>query len=206
GPGRNRPGQRRDWQQSGRVSGPAGGGPLPLPPIETARKYNAAGAVPTNEPTNAGVGARLPLTDCAAPDRCRIAPEEGPICQQADGQMWQECGRPRHETGNQSPITDPMIYRARRCRAWKSAPRGRTPGGIFHLHERGAGWSRTGPAHVPFPKSSIGEPTPIFWPNFLGKNFGNKNRVVSIPGARVLRVGRSDSARSDSGPGTVGHY
>jgi hypothetical protein len=54
------------------------------------------------------------------------------------------------------------------------------PPGVFHLHERGAGWSRTGPAHVPFPKSSIGGPAPIFWPNFLGKNFGNKNRWTAV--------------------------
>src|SRR5262245_48943324 len=63
------------------------------------------------------------------------------------------------------------------------------PPGVFHVHERGAGWSRTGPAHVPFPKSSIGGPAPIFWPNFLGKNFGNKNRVASS------RRGRYASSR-----------
>ena len=33
--------------------------------------------------------------------------------------------------------------------------RKKDPPGVFHLHERGAGWSRTGPAHVPFPKTSI---------------------------------------------------
>ena|SRR6516162_7543387 len=64
----------------------------------------------------------------------------------------------------------------------------RPPGGTFLSARKGAGWSRTGPAHVPFPKSSIGGPAPIFWPNFLGKNFGNKNRVVSILEQRVLRV------------------
>src|SRR5262245_18651613 len=42
----------------------------------------------------------------------------------------------------------------------------------------------------------------IFWEKILEI----KIRVVSIPEERVLRVGRSDSARSDSGPGTVGHY
>src|SRR5262245_24207843 len=76
---------------------------------------------------------------------------------------------------------------------------GRTPGGIFHLHERGAGWSRTGPAHKPFPKFPVGGPAPIFWPNFLGKNFGNKNRVVSIPEERVLRQRRSRMKLAGSG-------
>jgi hypothetical protein len=57
---------------------------------------------------------------------------------------------------------------ARRRNAAGMPAERKTPG-VFHLHERGAGWSRTGPAHVPFPKSSIGGPAPIFWPNFLGK-------------------------------------
>src|SRR5262245_41818347 len=92
-----------------------------------------------------------------------------------------------HETGSQPSIDRPMIYRAYRMPRLEIRPSGTTPGGIFHLHERGAGWSRTGPAHVPFPKSSIGGPAPIFWPNFLGKNFGNKNRALASP-ERVLRV------------------
>src|SRR5215831_3395580 len=77
---------------------------------------------------------------------------------------------------------------------WRAPPErcrnagGKRPPGVFHLHERGAGWSRTGPAHKPFPKFPVGGPAPIFWPNFLEKNFGNKNRVVSIPEERVLRV------------------
>ena len=67
--------------------------------------------------------------------------------------------------------TDPMIYRARRMSRLEIRSSGRTPGGIFHLYERGAGWSRTGPAHKPFPKFPVGGPASIFWPNFLGKNF-----------------------------------
>ena len=39
--------------------------------------------------------------------------------------------------------TDPMIYRARRMPRLEIRPSGRTPWGIFHLHERGAGWSST---------------------------------------------------------------
>src|SRR6516165_5359184 len=85
-------------------------------------------------------------------------------------------------------IRAPMIYRARRMPRLEIRPSGRTSRGYFSSARKGAGWSRTGPAHVPFPKSSIGGPAPIFWPNFLGKNFGNKNRVVSILEQRVLRV------------------
>src|SRR5262245_65588912 len=93
-----------------------------------------------------------------------------------------------HETGSQPSIDRPMIYRAYRMPRLEIRPSGTTPGGIFHLHERGAGWSRTGPAHKPFPKFPVGGPAPIVWPNFLGKNIGNKKRVVSIPEERVLRV------------------
>ena len=75
-------------------------------------------------------------------------------------------------------IRAPMIYRARRMPRLEIRPSGRTSRGYFSSARKGAGWSRTGPAHVPFPKSSIGGPAPIFWPNFLGKNFGNKNRVA----------------------------
>src|SRR5262245_43462302 len=92
-----------------------------------------------------------------------------------------------------------MIYRARRMSRLEIRSSGRTPGGIFHLHERVAGWSRTGSAHKPFPKFPVGGPAPIFWPNFLGKNFGNKNRVVSIPEKRVLRQRRSRMKLAGSG-------
>jgi hypothetical protein len=39
--------------------------------------------------------------------------------------------------------TDPMICRSRRMSRLEIRPSGRTPGGIFHLHEKGAGWSST---------------------------------------------------------------
>ena len=61
-----------------------------------------------------------------------------------------------------------------------------------------------GPAHVPFPKSSIGGPPQFFGQIFWEKILEIKIVLFSIPEERVLRVGRSDSARSDSGPGT--HY
>ena len=57
-------------------------------------------------------------------------------------------------------------------------PLGKDPPGVFFICTKGGGVEQNLPAHVPFPKSSIGGPAPIFWPNFLGKNFGNKNRVV----------------------------
>ena len=101
--------------------------------------------------------------------------------------MWQTLVTSRRST-------DPMIYRARRMPRLKIRPSGRTPGGIFHLHEGGPGWSRTGPAHVPFPKSSIGGPPQFFGQIFLGKILEIKIVLLSIPEERVLRVGRSDSA------------
>ena len=118
-----------------------------------------------------------------------------------EGQVWQKCGKEgypgaRLEMEVWAKLLQTDSAPSTLARAAGTLPecrRKERPPGIFHLHERGAGWSRTGPAHVPFPKSSIGGPAPIFWPNFLGKNFGNKNRVVSIPEQRLLRVGGSDT-------------
>src|SRR6516165_621116 len=93
-----------------------------------------------------------------------------------------------------------MIYRARRVPPLETRPLGKGPPGVFFICTKGgAGWSRTGPAHKPFPKFPVGGPAPIFWPNFLGKNFGNKNRVVSIPEERVLRQRRSRMKLAGSG-------
>jgi len=76
------------------------------------------------------------------------------------------------------------------------------PPGVFHLHERGAGWSRTrtrtrAVSEILHPPQFFGQ---IFWEKILEI----KIVLFSIPEERVLRVGRSDSARSDSGSGT--HY
>src|SRR5262249_25785516 len=91
-----------------------------------------------------------------------------------------------HETGSQPPIDRPNdLSRAPNAAPGKSAPREGPPGVSFICTKGGAGWSRPRPAHKPSPKFPVGGPAPIFWPNFLGKNFGNKNR---IPEERVLRV------------------
>src|SRR6516164_2302301 len=68
--------------------------------------------------------------------------------------------------------TDPMIYRARRMPRLEIRPSGRTPGGIFHLHERGAGWSRTACAHTNHSRNFRLEDPPqffgqIFWEKIL---------------------------------------
>ena len=99
--------------------------------------------------------------------------------------------------------TDPMIYRARRMPRLEIRPSGRTPGGIFHLHEGGPEWSRTWTRTRAVPEI-LRWRTQFFGQIFLGKILEIKIVLLSIPEERVLRVGRSDSARSDSGPGT--HY
>src|SRR5262249_3314070 len=68
---------------------------------------------------------------------------ESPECRKPDSQMWQKCGSPGMKLITSRRSTDPMIYRARRMPRLETRPSGRTPGGIFHLHERAAGWSRT---------------------------------------------------------------
>jgi hypothetical protein len=77
--------------------------------------------------------------------------------------------------------TDPKRFIARRMPRLEIRPSGRTPRVLFHLQRDGGGWSSTGPAHVPFPKSSIGGPAPIFWPNFLGKNLEIKIVFLASP-------------------------
>src|SRR6516225_10408875 len=89
------------------------------------------------------------------------------------------------------------------CHAWKSAPREGPSGGIFHLHEGGPEWSRTWTRTRAVPEI-LRWRTQFFGQIFLGKILEIKIVLLSIPEERVLRVGRSDSARSDSGPGT--HY
>src|SRR5262249_3553686 len=119
-----------------------------------------------------------------------------------EGQVWQKCGKEGCPARGwrwlevwlkllQTEIRDSAPSNRNCWRAARTLPecrRKERPPGVFHLHERGRGGAEPGPAHVPFPKSSIGGPAPIFRPNFLGKNFGNKNRVVSMPGERALRV------------------
>jgi hypothetical protein len=97
-----------------------------------------------------------------------------------------------------------MIYRARRMPRLEIRPSARTPPGVFFICTKGGrgGAERTRTRAVP---------EILHWrtrPNFFGQIFWEKILEIkivlfSIPEERVLRVGRSDSARSDSGPGTV---
>src|SRR5262249_16195442 len=131
------------------------------------------------------------------PDRCQnahsadlqmppAAHASTPAIASHAGKRMVKCGK--NVAGPGMKLITSRPTQERRMPRLEIRPSGRTPGGIFHLHERGAGWSGTGPEQKPFPKFPVGGPAPIFWPNFLGKNFGNKKRVVSIPEERVLRV------------------
>src|SRR5215831_9116123 len=64
------------------------------------------------------------------PDRCHG---------QADGQMWQECGRPRHEIGNQPPIDRPNDLSRAPNAAPGNPPLGQDPPGVFLICTRGGG-------------------------------------------------------------------
>ena len=144
-----------------------------------------------------GFTARRPAGNMMVPDRCQTP--EVPILQtsicrpclnacdraiyrQADGQMWQECGRPWHETGNQPPIDGPNDLSRAPNAASGNPPLGKDPRGYFSSARKGGGVEQDRMrAHKPFPKFPVGGPAPIFWPNFLGKNFGNKNPLLASP-------------------------
>jgi hypothetical protein len=56
------------------------------------------------------------------------------------------------------------------CRAWKSAPRGRTPGGIFHLQERGGGVEQDRDPHTNHSRNfRLEDPHQFFGQIFWGK-------------------------------------
>jgi hypothetical protein len=93
-----------------------------------------------------------------------------------------------------------MIYRAYRMPRLEIRPSGTTPGGIFHLQERGGGVEQDRTRTQTIPEISGWRTRPNFFGQiFLGKNFGNKNRVVSIPEERVLRQRRSRMKLAGSG-------
>src|SRR5262245_7785306 len=70
-------------------------------------------------------------------------------------------------------------------------PSGRTPGGIFSSARKRGGVEQDRTRTQTIPEISGWRTRPNFLAKFLGKNFGNKNRVVSIPEERVLRQRRS---------------
>src|SRR2546429_4796442 len=87
--------------------------------------------------------------------------------------MWQI----RHELGNQPPIDRPMIYSHAPNAAPGNPPFRKNPPGAFSPTARRGRveLNRTRTRAVPEMLHWIGGPAPMFWPNFLGKNFGNKN-------------------------------
>jgi hypothetical protein len=78
-------------------------------------------------------------------------------------------------------------------------PSGRTRRGYFSSARKGGGVEQDRTRTQTISEIPVGGPAPIFWPNFLGKNFGNKNRVVSILEERVLRQRRSRMKLAGSG-------
>src|SRR6516162_9739671 len=81
-------------------------------------------------------------------------------------------------------------------------PSASTPRGYFSSVRKGAGWSRTFPHTCRSRNPLLEDPPQFFGQIFWEKILEIKIVLFSIPEERVLRVGRSDSARSDSGPGT----
>ena len=93
-----------------------------------------------------------------------------------------------HETGSQPPIDRPMIYRARRMPRLENPLLGKDPRGIFHLHERGAGWTRTRTRTQTIPEISGWRTRP----NFLAKFFGKKFWREGVTRRPVLTAPRSE--------------
>jgi len=84
--------------------------------------------------------------------------------------------------------TDPMIYRARLMPRLEIRPSGRTPGVSF-ICTKGGRVEQDQDPHTNHSRNfRLEDPPQFFGQIFLGKNFGNKNRVVSIPEERVLSV------------------
>ena len=104
-------------------------------------------------------------------------------------------GRPVRHGGmklSQPPIDRPKeIYRAPNA-APGNPPSGRTRRGYFSSARKGGGVEQDRIRTQTIPEISGWRARPNFFGQiFLGKNFGNKNRVVSIPEERVLRQRRS---------------
>ena len=125
--------------------------------------------------------------------KCPPPPMPRVIRRQADGQMWQECGRPRHETGNPPPIDRPMIYRARRMPRLEIRPSGRSPRGYFSSARKG-GRGGAGPdPHTNHSRNFRLEDPPhgqIFWEKILEI----KIVLLASPRRGCYASSRSDSA------------
>jgi hypothetical protein len=64
-----------------------------------------------------------------------------------------------------------MIYRAYRMPRLEIRPSGTTPGGVFHLHERGGGVEQDRTRAQTIPKISGWRTRPNFLAKFFGKKF-----------------------------------
>ena len=93
-----------------------------------------------------------------------------------------------HETGGQPPIDRPNDLSRAPNVAPGNPPLGKDPRGIFHLHERGAGWSRTRTRTQTIPEISGWRTRP----NFLAKFFGKKFWREGVTRRPVLTAPRSE--------------
>src|SRR5215813_13312818 len=129
-----------------------------------------------------------------------------------EGQVWQKCGKEGCPARGwmwleiwvkllQTEIRDSAPSNRNCWRAARTLPecrRKERPPGVFHLHERGRGGAEPGPAHVPSRNPPLEDPPQFFGQIFWEKILEIKIVLFSIP--EEIRVGRSDNARSDSGP------
>src|SRR5262245_1493216 len=100
-----------------------------------------------------------------------------------------------HETGSQPSIDRPTIYRAYRMPRLEIRPSGTTPGGIFHLHERGAGGAEPDPHTNHSRDFRLEDP-----PQFFGQIFWEKILEIKI----VLLASPSRSRMKLAGSGEHG--
>jgi hypothetical protein len=82
----------------------------------------------------------------------------------------------------------------------RNPPLGKGPPGVFFICTKGGRGGAEPDPHTNHSRNfRLEDPPQFFGQIFLGKNFGNKNRVVSIPEERVLRQRRSRMKLAGSG-------
>jgi len=143
-----------------------------------------------------GFTARRPAGNRMMPDRCQIASEEGPpvsFNQKHTRPVERGCAGARvsKKPGSSTRCTGFLMGFARRSHACDRVTEGRVwqkcgkeasggcrnaggkkdPPGVFHLHERGAGWSRTRTRTQTIPEISGWRTRPNFLAKFFRKKF-----------------------------------
>src|SRR5262249_27880164 len=173
------------WQNHRRQAPPSadhGGAlaePTPRITVDITRRLTVRRRLPQHKPTKARRIQTAPSgrehDDAGSlPDARSSADLQMPPAaqyRQADGQMWQECGRPRHETGNQSPIDRPNDLSRAPNAALEIRPSGRTPRGYFSSARKGGGVEQARTRTQTIPKIPGGRTRPNFLAKFFGKKF-----------------------------------